>query len=147
MDQKYWIAVVSKNHVQRGMAGEFMQVCHGKAGPLKRIKSGDKVLFYSPKETFEGSEKCQKFTAVCTVTDDIIYQVEMAPDFFPFRRDVSFEPARESSILPLLPQLQFIADKRHWGYIFRTGLFEIPYIDFLTITASMKYGEKEIASV
>ena len=32
---KYWIATISKEHTLRGVAGGFMQVCHGKQAPLK----------------------------------------------------------------------------------------------------------------
>jgi hypothetical protein len=33
-----WIAVASADHVGRGRAPGFMQVCHGKAAPLRRIQ-------------------------------------------------------------------------------------------------------------
>ena len=46
---KYWIIVASKDHLQRGLAGGFIQANHGKAAPLKRMHVGDWVLFYSPK--------------------------------------------------------------------------------------------------
>ena len=35
---RYWIAVASADHVARGVAGGFMQVCHGKRAPLARIR-------------------------------------------------------------------------------------------------------------
>lgn len=35
-----WIAVASAEHVRIGRAGGFMQVCHGKATPLRRVKPG-----------------------------------------------------------------------------------------------------------
>ena len=35
---KYWIGTVSKEHVLRGVAGDFCQVCHGKAAPLNRMQ-------------------------------------------------------------------------------------------------------------
>jgi hypothetical protein len=38
---KHWLAVASAEHVRRGQAEGFMQVCHGKAAPLKRIQPGD----------------------------------------------------------------------------------------------------------
>ncbi|GAB4226009.1 MAG: hypothetical protein Tsb0021_01550 [Chlamydiales bacterium] len=31
---RYWIAVASKKHVQKGVLEGFAQVCHGKKGPL-----------------------------------------------------------------------------------------------------------------
>jgi hypothetical protein len=33
-ERQFWIAVVSKDHVERAIAGSFAQVNHGKAGPL-----------------------------------------------------------------------------------------------------------------
>ncbi|MHB1687147.1 MAG: EVE domain-containing protein [Ignavibacteriaceae bacterium] len=43
--QKYWVAVVSKDHTIRGVSGGFMQVCHGKQAPLKRMKQNDWIIF------------------------------------------------------------------------------------------------------
>ena len=57
MERKYWITVVSKDHLQRGIAGGFMQANHGKEAPLKKMKEGDWVIFYSPKHTMNGDEK------------------------------------------------------------------------------------------
>ncbi len=33
----HWLAVASREHVKRGIAGGFAQVCHGKPGPLKQM--------------------------------------------------------------------------------------------------------------
>jgi hypothetical protein len=35
-----WVAVASAEHVHKGKMGSFLQVCHGKITPLKRIKAG-----------------------------------------------------------------------------------------------------------
>lgn len=37
---RFWIGVVSKEHVLRGVEGGFCQVCHGKKAPLNRMKKG-----------------------------------------------------------------------------------------------------------
>lgn len=37
---KFWIGTVSKEHVMKGVAGGFCQVCHGKQAPLNRMKKG-----------------------------------------------------------------------------------------------------------
>lgn len=42
---RYWVGVVSKNHVLRGVEGNFCQVCHGKGGPLNRMKKV--TIFYT----------------------------------------------------------------------------------------------------
>lgn len=95
---KFWVGVVSKEHVQRGIKGVFCQVCHGKKGPLNRMKKGDYLLYYSPKYQMADQEKLQAFTAVGKIVDDSAYQVEMFEDFFPFRRNVSYyQPALNKS--------------------------------------------------
>lgn len=79
---KFWIGVVSKEHVLRGVEGGFCQVCHGKKGPLNRMKKGDYLLYYSPKYQLNSQEKLQAFTAVGKIINDTAYQVEMFEGFF-----------------------------------------------------------------
>ena len=139
---KYWIIVASKDHLQRGLAGGFIQANHGKAEPLKRMKPGDWVIYYSPKLEFAKPEKCQCFTAIGQISDDRIYQQDMGGGFVPFRRDVRFFPAREVSILPLIGMLSFIKDKTHWGAPFRFGPLQIPEQDFRLIASEMLGDEQ-----
>ena len=134
---KYWIIVASKDHVQRGLAGGFIQANHGKAAPLKRMLTGDWVIFYSPKLEYDRAEKCQCFTAIVRVVDDEVYQQDMGNDFIPFRRKVQFLPSKDVSILPLIDELTFIKDKTHWGAPFRFGMLQIPQEDFQLIASQM----------
>lgn len=134
---KYWVVVVSKDHTQRGVKGGFMQACHGKQAPLKRMKKDDWVIFYSPKESMDGTERCQTFTAMGQAVDDEVFQFKMADDFIPFRRKIKFTECHETSILPLIDQLEFIRNKNSWGYVFRFGFFEINRHDFNLITSKM----------
>jgi hypothetical protein len=134
---RYWVAAVSKEHTMRGVAGSFMQVCHGKQAPLKRMKKGDYLLVYSSKITMEGNEKCQAFTAIGKVMDDDVYQFQMTENFKPFRRNIDFMPSQESSIIPLINDLEFIVNKKSWGYPFRFGFLEIKEKDFNLIASKM----------
>jgi len=102
---KHWIIVASKDHLQRGVAGGFIQANHGKAAPLKRMQAGDWVMFYSPKLEYDKPEKLQCFTAIGKIADDEIYQHDMGGGFVPFRRNVTFLPAQDVSILPLINDL------------------------------------------
>jgi EVE domain len=138
---KYWIIVASKDHLQRGLAGGFIQANHGKAAPLKRMHAGDWVIFYSPKVEFEKLEKLQCFTAICKLVDENIYQHDMGGGFIPFRRNVKFLPAQDVSILPLINDLTFIKDKTHWGAPFRFGILQITEDDFRLITQKMVEDE------
>jgi len=134
---KYWIIVASKDHLQRGVAGGFIQANHGKAAPLKRMHQGDFVIFYSPKVEFEKPEKLQCFTAICELVDKDIYQHNMGGRFVPSRRNVRFLLSKDVSILPLINRLTFIKDKTHWGAPFRFGTLQIPEEDFRLIVSKM----------
>ena len=139
--QKYWIAVVSKDHTMRGVAGSFMQVCHGKQAPLKRMKSNDWILVYSPKLSMEGEIKCQSFTAIGQAIDEDVYQFQMTPAFNPYRRAIKFYNCQETSILPLINDLEFIQNKSRWGFPFRFGFFEIKENDFTLIFSKLMQNE------
>jgi len=124
--------------VRVGVTGGFTQAGHGKASGLKRLSAGDSLVFYSPKTSLHDGTPLRAFTAIGRVADDELYQVEMAPGFVPWRRNVEFAACVETPIAPLIDELTFIKDKRRWGYVFRFGLFEIPCSDFERIKAAMK---------
>ena len=126
---KHWIAVASAAHVRIGRAQGFMQVCHGKGGPLRRMSPGDYVAYYSPTETFGGKDRLQAFTAIGVVKPGAPYQADMGGGFRPFRRDVAWSEITEVPIRPLLDSLAFTRDNPNWGYKLRLGLFEIAGAD------------------
>lgn len=134
---KYYIAVASKDHIERGKQGGFMQANHGKSASLKRLRTGDGIIFYSPKIYFEKEEKCQCFTAIGEVKDEEVYQGIMAEGFQPFRRNVNFYESKDVSIIPLIEQFDFIIDKKKWGFSFRFGFLEISEKDFQFIKDKM----------
>ncbi len=135
----YWIAVASREHVRLGVKAGIMQVCHGKCGPLQRIKPGDWVLYYSPVEIFGEKTPYRKFTALGQVQEGEPYQFKMSDDFIPWRRDVAFKKIKDISIEPLINELTFIKNKQHWGFPFRRGCFIISLQDFSLITKDMGY--------
>jgi hypothetical protein len=132
-----WVAVASAEHVRIGRSQGFMQVCHGKAAPLRRINAGDHVVYYSPTSAFRGQDRLQSFTAIGRVGDDVPYQAEMGGGFHPFRRHVDWLAAEETPIKPLLERLEFTRSRRSWGYQLRFGLFEISTQDIATIATAM----------
>ncbi len=135
---RYWMAVASREHVQKGVAEGIAQVCHGKAAPLKRMKPGDWIIYYSSKERFREESPCRKFTAMGEILPGEVYSFRMSEDFIPWRRDVRFLAVKEAAIEPMLNDLSFIQNKRHWGYPFRCGLFEICESDFCLIKERME---------
>jgi hypothetical protein len=132
-----WIAVASAEHVGRGRAAGFMQVCHGKEAPLRRIRPGDRVAYYSPTTEFRGKDRLQAFTAIGIVGEGEPYRVDMGGGFRPFRRDVLWLEAREASILKLRDALDFTTGADSWGYRLRLGLVEISGRDLRLIAEAM----------
>jgi hypothetical protein len=132
-----WIVVASADHMRTGAAGGFMQACHGKAAPLRRVRPGDRVACYSPTKEFGGNDRLQAFSAIGVVRDGEPYQSDMGDGFRPFRRDVAWLAARPAPIQPLLESLEFTFGTRNWGYRFRRGLFSISDHDMDLIAAAM----------
>jgi hypothetical protein len=132
-----WVAVASAEHVRIGRSQGFMQVSHGKAAPLKRIRPGDAVVYYSPTTVLRGKDKLQSFTAIGVVKDGAPYQADMGGGFCPFRRDVCWRTAREVPIKPLLGSLNFTTAGSNWGFQLRFGLFEISERDMALIATAM----------
>ena len=116
-----WIAVACAAHVRRGVDAGVMQVCHGKAAPLRRLAPGDRIAYYSPTETLGGRNRVQGFTAFGVVVGDVT-QVEMEGGFRPFRRAVRYCEARPAPIHPLLEQPGFALAGPGWGARLRFGL-------------------------
>ena len=139
---QFWIGVVSREHVLRGVAGGFIQLNHGKKAPLQRLRAGDGIAMYSPRTTYPDGEPLQCFTAIGTVVTGEVYQVDMSEDFKPYRVDVRFHQAAEAPIRPLVESLSFIKSKTHWGAAFRFGYVKVPPSDFASLAEAMGVGKE-----
>ncbi len=123
--------------MQRGVQGGFCQACHGEKWLLKKMGTGDGVLFYSSKETYGASEPYQKFTAIGKVRNGKAYRVKKNLGFAPYRKNVVFLTAEKVDIHPLLEKLHFVRDTSNWGYPLMNGFLEIDQHDFELIRNPM----------
>lgn len=136
-----WIAVASAQHARRGCAtpgAGFMQVCHGKAAPLRRVQAGDRVAYYAPTVTMGGKEKLQAFVSIGIAQPGNPYAFDMGGGFVPFRKDVAYVTAQEAPIAPLLDRFEFVEDRTRWGAKFRFGLFAVSDHDMRLIAQAMQ---------
>jgi EVE domain len=133
----HWIIVVSAEHMARGRTGGFMQACHGKVAPLRRMKPGDGIVGYSPTQAFGGKDRLQCFTAIGRLGEREPYVFDMGGGFRPHRRDVVWAEAQAAPIKPLLSLLDFVAGNPNWGYQFRFGVVAIGAHDFRLIAEAM----------
>ncbi len=139
---RYWLGVVSKEHVQKAVQGGFAQVCHGKCTPLAKMLKGDLFIYYSPKMALGSSLPCKSFTAIGTIKNGSSYQVSMTPTFHPFRIDVEFLAYHDIPISNLMEQLELTQD-RGWGMKLRRGLIELSQHDAELITKEMTTRSKK----
>lgn len=136
-ERRDWVNTISLSHVRRGVEGGFTQADHGRNTRLARLQAGDRIVFYSPRTDYPDGDPLQEFTACGVITGTDVYQVELSPDFHPWRRTVEFADCTPAPIRPLLGQLSFVPDGRNWGFTFRRGLFQVPEEDFDRIVAAM----------
>jgi hypothetical protein len=135
MTQRFWIGVVSREHVLIGATGGFAMMNHGKLAPLRRLTPGDGLIYYSPKTAWPDGAPLKAFTAIGTVRDAAPYQAEMRPGMLGYRRDIDWLPAAETPISLVIDRLEFA--RGNWGMLARRGLFEISDADFQTIRTAM----------
>ena len=136
MVTRFWLAIACAEHVRRGRVEGFMQVNHGKLGPLQRMKPGDGIIYYSPSEKMAVKDGFQSFTAIGRIREGEPYQGYMSEGFQPFRRDVEWSGAHEQPIRSLIDRLDLTRDK-NWGYSLRFGVLELSAEDFSTIGEAM----------
>lgn len=134
-ETRYWIVVADRLHADAAVAGGYVEVNHGKSGPLERMSEGDRVAFYAPREAPDGAP-LQAFVAIGRVDGAPIEQARDAHQ--PFRRGVEWTAVPCTPIRPLLPMLGFIRNKSHWGAAFRFGYVRVPPDDFARIAAAMQ---------
>ncbi len=134
---RYWIGVVSRSHVQRGVEGGFAQLGHGRQAPVRRLARGDWLIYYSPRTAHPDGDPLRAFTAIARVEDDEPEQVSDGEAFHPWRRRVSYLPSREVPARELIDGLDLVPDTRRWGMVVRRGLVEIGRSDFERIAVAM----------
>jgi predicted RNA-binding protein len=139
--KSYWIGVISKAHAHFGVKGGFIQLNHGKKAPLRRMNAEDRIIIYSPRESYPDGDVLRYFTAIGRIMTGHIYQVEMTPDFKPYRLDVEYVKCRATPIKALIHGLSFIKNKTKWGAPFRFGHLKIPAEDFKIIAEAMGANE------
>ncbi|MFJ4652143.1 EVE domain-containing protein [Nocardia sp. NPDC088792] len=135
---RYWLAVVSRDHVQRGVEQGIAQANHGKRAPVERMSPGDGFVYYSPRTGMREGEPVRAFTALGTIDDVPVWQAEdQGGCFRPWRRRVSYDKtARQTPIAELQTELD-LTSTPNWGIVLRRGLVELTAHDFDLISRAM----------
>jgi hypothetical protein len=130
-----WLGVVSADHIGRGVELGIAQVGHGKRSGLARMRPGDHLVYYSPRDTL-GGVPLQAFTAIGRVADDEVWQADEG-DFSPWRRRVAYQTSARTVPLASVRHRLELTSGRHWGHQFRRGLVPLSDRDAEVLAAAM----------
>ncbi|MGA2756628.1 MAG: EVE domain-containing protein [Solirubrobacteraceae bacterium] len=137
---RYWLAIVSRDHVKRGVDLGIAQIGHGKRAGVARMHAGDWLIYYSARASLTSKEPLQAFTAIGQISEGPVWQADEG-DFKPWRRSVTYvEGAADAPIGPLRQKLE-LTSLPNWGYQLRRGLVELTERDFRTIRTAMGVRE------
>lgn len=130
-----WLGVVSADHVARGVDLGIAQIGHGARSGLARMRPGDVLVYYSPRDTM-GGVPLQAFTAIGRVTDDEVWRADEG-GFRPWRRRVAYRSgAVPVPLASVRADLELTAGP-NWGYQLRRGVLELAEHDAGVIAAAM----------
>lgn len=136
---RYYLAVASLDHALAGKAGGFAQMGHGKHAPVKGLRKGDWIVYYSPREHMGEGDAVRSFTTIGQVTSEAAYKARQGETFEPWRVDVSYLDAKPAPITPLLDRLELTRERgRNWGIVMRGSKRTLSQRDFRLIAEAME---------
>ncbi len=144
---RYWLGIVQRDHVLRGVELGIAQFNHGSKQTVSRLREADGLVYYSPKVSSPDGAPLREFTAIGRVADDSVFQDadgavmtnSFGEPYRPWRRRVDYDQfATATSIRPLIPVLDFTSASPNWGFQLRRGLIELSKNDFEIIKAQMR---------
>jgi predicted RNA-binding protein len=132
MQQSFFVLTASKDHLDLGKKNGFIQ--QKRPHRIEKIHQGDYVVLYAGKAIYGSKEPYQKFVSVCQAVDDEYEKIPRhdGSGFF-YRKKVNFLPFEEKEIRGIVPRLEFIKNKSHWGFYFMSGFMKINEADFKEI--------------
>lgn len=134
---RYWLGVVQREHVLRGVALGIAQTNHGARAGILRMQPGDGLVYYSPKTSYPDGERLREFTAIGRIAEGDPWQADEG-ERRPWRRRVEYdESAHPVPITPLLEVLELTRGDPNWGFTMRRGQVEVTPRDFAVIAAEM----------
>jgi len=137
-----WIGVAAASHVAIGVREGFAMFAHGKHTAAKRVRCGDWVAYYSPREGMNEGAEVRAFVAIGEAVPGDVAERLMAPGVTGWHRPMRWLDAAPADIYPLLDKLAFVKDRQHWGMYFRKSLFKVSDGDFALIADAMGVGDE-----
>lgn len=143
--RRYWMGVVHRDHVLRGVSQGIVQTNHGAKFSVAKMRSGDGFVFYSPKDVYPDGRSLREFTAIGLIAPGEVWQAHLpladGTAFRPWRRKADWdESASPAPITPLLDVLELTRGIRNWGLQLQKGHLQLSERDFRIIAQQMGAG-------
>jgi hypothetical protein len=143
--RRYWMGVVHRDHVLRGVDRGIVQTNHGAKFSVAKMRPGDGFVFYSPKDVYPDGRSLREFTAIGVIAPGEVWQADVPTngggEFRPWRRKADWdESASAAPITPLLDVLELTRGIRNWGLPLQKGHLELSEHDFRIIAQQMGAG-------
>lgn len=136
MPQEHFIGVVHKAQALRAREMGIVAFSHGRESAVRSLAVGDAVILYAPRTDFDG-DPVQAFVAHAIVTGEAPETREFAPGMTAWTRAARYDEITEIPVRPMLDDLEFVTNPRHWGMSFRQGKFAIGQADYLRIATAL----------
>jgi EVE domain-containing protein len=138
---RHFLAVAAFDAIAAARAAGHVEINRGRAAPLERMRDGDLLLYYSPRDR-QGGEPLQAFTALARIRGGALYQADGgsgddAEAGQRFCRSAEYFDVQPAPIRPLIDALAFIRNKTHWGAPLRFGFMRLSAADFALIAHAM----------
>ena len=142
--KSHWIGVASHDHVLGAVQGGFCQLGHGKEALVRRLKAGDLIVFYSPRELMGSGPVLLGFHRGPDASlTDLPTKLSSLRAFVHIAAGQKFFKSRQAPVWPLLQELTFTQGNESWGLAFRRGAFRITADDFKRIAEAMSIKSED----
>lgn len=136
----HWVCVVSRADAHLAQVEGRLRLSATSERRVRRLREGDGVLLYSPREGNREGAVVRRFTAAGTVVAGEAYQLGDDPHGS-WCRDVRFDDVRdEVEVGPLLERLSFVRPGAGWGVAFRPGFVRVAEADHRLVRAALTGG-------
>ena len=133
---RHVLGIFHLKQVELGRAKSVVTFSHGKEAAVRPLSPGDRVIYCAPRVE-PGGGSVQAFVAHATVTGEAPFQMELFGGRAGWVREAAYDEVAPADVRPLLGQLSFVPDARHWGMAFRGGWRSLSGADYGVIRQAL----------
>lgn len=127
---RYFLFIASHDHLMHAIANGFIQQRY--LNRFRDVHKGDYVVLYATKLNYNGKTPYRKFVGIGKVISDEIFEIPHGTNMY-YRMMVKYKKYHEKDLSNIIDQLEFIKNKKNYGFYFIRGKRELSEADYNTI--------------